>query len=509
MGENSKNVAKVASITIGSRVLGLVRDIVSFAYLGAGAVNSAFLFAYAIPNLLRRMMGEGALASAMVPVFSKTLNDKGKENAFAFLNRVLTRAGAVLILGVLLLSAFALAYEYLAAYEERHILGARFTAILMPYGFFICIAALMAAVLNVLGIFALPAMGAIWLNVSMITSLILGGYFAETKIGIVYWGCAGILLGGIIQYALPLYGLRKSGWRFKLDFSPTPELTALFKLFLPALFGAAVVQFNILISKFLGMYLNDYAVSIIYLSSRLLELPLGIFTIAIATVYFPKLSMLSSGNDSIGYVREYKSAMNAINCISIPAALGLCIFSYDILSFLFEWGAFKAEDVSIAAPVLMISALSLPAISVSTIIVRGFYSKCNTKTPVYISLAVFVVNLILSLLLIALNFGVMGLALANTVAAVFHTIVLRIYFKKHIGKTDCGFETLKIFGATLFMCAIAYSCRIIFSNYFDEKYLSLAVCLICIPLGGISYFAFLKLFNFHQLKDFKLSKILR
>jgi len=509
MGENSKNVAKVASITIGSRVLGLVRDIVSFALLGAGAVNSAFLFAYALPNLLRRMMGEGALASAMVPVFSNTLRDNGKERAFAFLNRVLTRAGAVLIIGVLLLSIFALGYEHFLANEERHILGARFSAILMPYGFFICVAALMAAVLNVLGIFALPAMGAIWLNVSMIVSLIVGGYLAQTQIGIVYWGCAGILIGGIIQYGLPLYCLRKSGWRFRLDFSPTPELTALFKLFLPALFGAAVIQFNILISKFLGMYLNDYAVSIIYLSSRLLELPLGIFTIAIATVYFPKLSLLNNDSDSTGYVREYKSALNAINCISIPAAFGLCIFSYDILSFLFEWGAFKAEDVSIAAPVLMISALALPAISISTIIVRGFYSRCNTKTPVYISLAVFFVNLILSLILIALDFGVIGLALANTVASVFHTITLWTYFKKYIGKMSLFSETFKILGATIFMCLVAYSSRMIFVNFFDEKYLSLVVCLISIPLGALTYFAFLKLFKFEQLKDFKLSKILR
>lgn len=288
MGADLKNIAKVSFGTVGSRVMGLVRDSATMAYMGIGAVSAAYTFAFTLPNLFRRLLGEGALTSALIPIFSQTLKNDGRGSAFAFLNRVLTRGGILMAaLAVLGSLAAVCAAQFFDAEQQRFLLGASFSAVLMPYLTLVCLAAVFSGALNALGSFGVPSITPALHNLSIIGGLAAGValFGSEDAVSIAYCMCAGWLAGGFIQLALPAYWLSKCGWKFSFDLSPSPALSELYALFLPALVGAAVFQLNVFVSKMLALFLNDAALPTLYLSSRILEFPLGVFTLAIATVY--------------------------------------------------------------------------------------------------------------------------------------------------------------------------------------------------------------------------------
>ncbi|NCG09218.1 MAG: murein biosynthesis integral membrane protein MurJ, partial [Verrucomicrobia bacterium] len=271
-----RNIAAVSLPTIGSRVLGLVRDIFLFASLGAGVWSSAFVLAFTLPNLFRRVLGEGALTSAFIPVFSGSLERGGKAGAFDFFNRVFLRM--CLILAVLVLAGALLLKGLTVAgfLSGRWALSANLAVWLLPYSFFICLAALVTAALNVLGRFFVAASTPIFLNLCMIGSLLLGIQFAEDAGGIVAFLCGGVLFGGLLQLALPLLDLKRAGWRPQPMQANGEAMGELWQLLLPGLLGAAVLQVNILVSRLLAYGLNEGAAAVLYMSGRLMEVPLGV-----------------------------------------------------------------------------------------------------------------------------------------------------------------------------------------------------------------------------------------
>ncbi len=509
MKNAAKNIAKVSAATIGSRILGLVRDAATMAYMSIGAVSAAYTFAFTLPNLFRRLLGEGALTSALIPVFSQTLKDNGTDGAFAFLNKALTRAGialaAITIAGIALCFA---AEAFISPDAQRLVLSARFAAVLMPYLMLICLAALFSAVLNVLDSFGVPSITPALLNIAIIGGLFSGVaiFGADDIVGIAYCMCAAWLVGGALQLGIPAYWLRRKGWRFSPDLSPSPELKELTALFTPALIGAAVIQVNIFVSKTLAILLSDSALPALYLSSRILEFPLGVFTVAIATVYFPKLACLASARDETGFKREYSNGMVMTMCISVPAMCGLEILGKDILTLLFEWGLFNAKDVDICLPVLAVSILGLPFFSISTYATRGFHSSKDTITPVKISCWSFATNIILSLALMW-RFGAAGLAAANVAAAALQAVMLNRSLKKVRGaEWDAG-EIAKVFLASAAMSAAIILCRWALAHAFDGKILAAVSCALIIPAGAAFYFGTLKIFKFKQIST--LERMLR
>ncbi|MFT6235146.1 MAG: putative peptidoglycan lipid II flippase, partial [Lentimonas sp.] len=332
MFKNLKNIVVVSLSTIGSRVLGLVRDILIFAALGASAWNDAFILAFTVPNLFRRLLGEGALTSAMVPIFSDVLHRAGRSEAFAFFNQVLLRLliilSAIVVSGMVLFGSLARS----GMLSDRWALGAELAVVLLPYMIFICLAAIVSAGLNLLGRFAIAASTPIVLNLAMITALGAGIWLSQDQAQMVYWLCAGVLFGGLLQLLMPAWDLARQGWRPRMESrGPTAEMSELWRLFLPGLMGAAILQVNILVSRLLAYSLDESAVSVLYLASRLMELPLGIFTVAVATVFFPLLARAVSDKDDHAFAGALNQGMRLVVGISLPAGIGLVVLGGPIL----------------------------------------------------------------------------------------------------------------------------------------------------------------------------------
>lgn len=361
MGGQLKNIAKISAATIGSRVLGFARDAATMAYLGLSAVNAAYTFAFTLPNLFRRLLGEGALSSAMIPIFAQSVEKSGKEAAFGFLNKVLTRTAILLAALTILGMALAFAASEADIQTQRFHLGASYLVVLMPYMFMICLAAVFGSALNVLGSFGMPSIGPMLLNISIICGIFIGAWlYPSDDVALGYAMCAAWLVGGFLQMLIPAVWTYKKGWRFKFDLGKSDELGELYALFVPALAGAAIIQVNIFVSKMLALWLNDSAIPALYLASRLLEFPLGVFTIAIATVFFPRLSALKASDDTEAHKREYAKGFLMTLAVAIPATFGLVTFAPDIIALLFQWGVFKARDVDICTPVVIAAVSGLP-----------------------------------------------------------------------------------------------------------------------------------------------------
>lgn len=510
MTKSLKDMLKVSGATLGSRILGLVRDSASMAYLGIGAVSSAYTIAFTLPNLMRRLLGEGALTSALVPIFTQSIKNKGQQGAFEFLNRLISRM--FLLLLALTLAGIALSWGFgeIFGSELRFVLCSKYAIILMPYMLLICMAAIFSGALNVLGSFGAPSVGPAVLNVAIIGSLFAGVLiFGKDAEKIAYCMCSGWLVGGLFQLGIPAYYLRKKGWRFSPDLGKCPDLSELYALLVPALIGAAVIQLNMFMSKMIGMSLDDSAVPLLYLSGRLVEFPLGIFTITIATVYFPILSRLSSKRDAEGYEREYAKGLIMTICITVPAAFGLAALSSDILSLLFQYGIFNSSDVSLCVPVLVASVAGLPFFSLATFATKGFHSSKDTSTPVKISAVAFVLNIVLSLALMK-PFGATGLASANALSAAVQSLLLIKAFGSNFNFSKIFSDCLKILGASILIAVLALLIRAailtLCGEISSEKFSSALVCFVAIPVCSAAYFALLKIMNFSEFKDLSALK---
>ncbi len=500
------NILKVAFATVGSRILGLVRDALSMAYMSIGAVSSAYTFAFSLPNLFRRLLGEGALASAIVPVFSSTMKNKDLNSAFDFLNKATSRAivGMIVIVSICILIS-TLALFYFDTEQTRYFLGAKYSLVLFPYLLLICLAAVFSAVLNVLDSFGIPSITPIILNACIIGSLFCGiAIFGKNDIeNIALSMCFGWLVGGFLQMCLPAYCLVKKGWNFKFDLGYSEEIKSLYALFIPALIGAAVVQLNIFISKLLAFNLNDSATPALYISSRILEFPLGVFSIAIATVYFPRLSKLAAQNLKEDFKKEYDDGLIASMAISIPAMFGIIVLANEILGLLFQWGLFDVKDVDTCLPVLIASVVGLPFFAFTTYATRGFHSNSDTRTPVRISYIAILLNIVLSIALMH-NFGAVGLASSNVIAAIFTSIALHFQLKNKYKITHIFTNIVKITLASIVMAIICWAMRETMTKYMNEKTLYLSACLIIIPTGSIIYLFMLKVFKFQKLGELKI-----
>ena len=408
-----------------SRVLGLLRDILFFAALGTGVYSSAFIFAFTLPNLFRRLLGEGALTSALIPVLTEAWKRAGRQHAFQFLNKALTRL--VLVLGLLSLlgAAIMLLLSLFPGLPDRWHLGGVLGMILFPYLIFVCLAAAMAAALNVARRFIVPSLSQVWLNLAMIGALLLPAVISDmTFLERVIVLCAGVLVGGVVQVLVPAWALAREGWEKRIDLGKDVRLDEFMLLLLPGLTGAAITQINVAVSRLLAFSLDEEAVAILYLANRLVELPLGVFAIAVMTVIYPSLASFAAEGSSREFEALFGRGFRLILSLTVPAAVGLAVLREPILELLFAWGLFTSREVSATTLPLLIFVTGLPFYALSTLYIRGFHARKDMKTPVNIALWVFVMNLLLSLCLMV-PFRMNGLAVANVLSAAYGFLLLR------------------------------------------------------------------------------------
>ncbi|MEW6671061.1 MAG: murein biosynthesis integral membrane protein MurJ [Thermodesulfobacteriota bacterium] len=477
MSENirvTKAAGVVAGATLLSRIFGFIRDVVVAWFFGAGLASDAFFVAFRIPNLLRRLLAEGSLSIAFIPVFTDHLARNGKEEAFllarAALRLISVLLAVVAVLGILLSPLIVrIVGVGFAESPEKLALTVTLTRIMFPYIFFIGLVALSMGILNVLGHFAAPALAPVFLNIAMIGSVFLiSPHLDEPIIGL----AVGVLIGGALQLLLQVPFLIRNGLRFwqKAGFYH-PGLKQVGVLMLPTVFGAAVYQINILIGTLLASLLPEGSVSYLYYADRLVEFPLGIFAIATATAVLPSLSRQAAARDFAALRTTFVYAMNLVSYITIPAMVGLIVLRQPIVALLFQRGAFNAETVRMTAMALLYYAVGLWAISAVRIVVSTFYALKDTKTPVRMAAISLAANVALSVILMQwLRHG--GLALATSLAAMVNLVLLLKVLRARLG--SLGWEVARDSILKTVVCSAAMGVAV------------WGVALAAIPGGNIS-----------------------
>jgi putative peptidoglycan lipid II flippase len=425
VSRNLKNISVVSAATVVSRVLGLGREMVIAAIFGTSALSSAFVSAFTLPNLFRRLLGEGALTAAFVPTMTHELEHRNRAAAFALVSKV---ASWLLVVTSVMV---ALAMLFMANAEivlnsarglgmepgtiRRLLIGADLAVILFPYMIFVCLAAAFSAACQVLGRFTEPALSPVWLNLTILAALGLGSWWAWGDVQRMNLLCVGVLVGGFLQMAVPAGVLWGEGWRPRFDLRSDERVNEIMRLMAPTVLGSAIYLINISVSRFIGLSLNDSATQVLNLATRVMELPIGVFTAAVATVVFPLIARHAAKSDWGQMAADYHKGLRLVLLINTPAAVGLALLSEPITRLLFQRGAFSASDTALMTPILAVYGLGLPFLSFTTLALRGFYALKDTATPVRAALLSFIVNLVLSIVLMRW-LSTVGLALASNLA---------------------------------------------------------------------------------------------
>ena len=436
--ENTR-VAKAAGVvgaaTMLSRVFGFIRDMVVAGFFGAGLTTDAFFVAFRIPNLLRRLLGEGSLTVSFVPVFTEYLKKKSRQEAETLANVTCTALSVLLVIialaGIifspLIVTAMAPGF---VKFPQQYDLAVFLNRLMFPYVFFICLVALSMGILNSLRHFAAPALSPVILNISMIAAAFaLRGFFQEPITAL----AVGVMIGGVLQLAMQWPFLVKMGIRLRPDFHfAHPGLKQIGRLMLPSLLGSAVYQINIFIGTILASLLPSGSVSFLYYADRIVELPLGVFAIAVGTAALPSFSEHVAAGDFATLKKAISFSLRLILFITIPASLALIVLRVPIISVLFQRGAFGISSTLFAAEALLYYALGLWAFSVIRIIDSAFFSIQDRRSPLKVAFLALFVNIIASIVLMfPLKHG--GLALATSLASAVNVIALALILKKKVG----------------------------------------------------------------------------
>jgi len=422
-GEKHK-IAKTASVvggsTLLSRIAGLVRDQVTGYYFGTSIAAAAFVVAFRVPNLFRRLLAEGAFTAAFVPVFTATLTEGGPTAAAALFKKVFTLLALVLALLSLLGVIFAPEVVSLMApgfrdTPEKYQLTVFLTRILFPYIFFMGLGALFMGALNSCGYFAAPALGPFMGNLAMIGGTIaLSPHLERPILGLT----VGAMAGGFLQLAIQLPSLRRAGLRIRPDFKfRTPAVKKILLLMAPATIGAAVYQLSIFINTILGSFLSEGSIPYLYYADRLMQFPLGIFSVALGTAVLPALSRQSALGDRAGFIDSARFALGLSFFITIPAMMGLAVVALPLVTFLFQRGEFNELSSLGTAVALQAFVVGLPFLSGAGILARVFYSRSNTRTPTRVAVGSLAVGTA-SAFILMWPLQHMGLALASSISSV-------------------------------------------------------------------------------------------
>lgn len=424
----------ISLMTSLSRILGLLRDIIIARYFGSDSHSDAFFVAFKIPNFLRRLFAEGAFSQAFVPILANSSAQQSEQETKILINHI----GAYLlqILFVITLIAIIIAPLIILIFAfgfyqipEKFNLATQMLRITFPYLLLVSLTAFFGAILNTYHQFAAPAFAPVLLNISMIAcAIFLSPYLSEPIIALAW----GVLIGGITQCLFQIPFLKRINRLPKFKFTwhkgQHPAIKTLKQKMLPAMFGVSVVQINLLIDTVIASFLVSGSISWLYYADRLLELPLALIGISLATLSLAKLSNAFAIKDDKNYEKILSKAISIAIILGLPATIALILLAEPIMNTLFTYGQFTHDHATQSANALVAYGFGLLALIFVKILAPAFYARSDIKTPVKIGVIALVVNVIFNLILVN-YFAHVGLAMATSLSAIVNASLL--YYALH------------------------------------------------------------------------------
>ncbi len=463
---NTRAAGVVALAVLCSRVLGLAREQIFAALFGGGRIMDAFTIAFRIPNLLRDLFAEGALSTAFVTTFSKTVATEGEAAAWRLANKVATLTAvtlsAITVLGILfapwLVAMLAPGFE-----GEKAALTVTLTRVMYPFILLVSLAALVMGMLNARNVFGVPAMASSFFNLGSIVAGVVLGYWLDPHFGTraILGLAVGTLVGGTLQLTVQLPALRRLGYRYHPDLRwRDPGVKAILGLMGPSVIAASTTQVNVLINSVFASELGDGPTFWLTVAFRLMQLPLGIFGVALGTVALPMLSRMAATGQHGAFRSELARGMRLAFLMTIPASVGLIVLAEPIISVLYQHGRFGAHETAESAGALRFYALGLCGYAALKVLVNAFYAIDRRKTPMVVSFIAVGVNLALNwIFTVHLGWGHRGLALSTACVATSNFLILYLLMRAHLGRLESRAMAVllaRVALASLVLLAIAW-----------------------------------------------------
>ncbi|PYT47831.1 MAG: murein biosynthesis integral membrane protein MurJ [Acidobacteria bacterium] len=505
-----KSASIITLVTIVSRILGYVRDQRIALLLGTTPAADAYVLAYRIPNLFRRLVAEGSMTASFIPVFSSYMREKSGKELWEFANRLFWTLA--LVAAVITVLGMVFSPTVVRLFAGRNIAGIQaveLNRIIFPYLFFVSLAALAMGILNCFNVFGLPAATPVFLNLATIlfTFAIVRNYFRDAATSI----AVGVLVGGVLQFLIQVPLLVRKGMNFNFGISFShPAIRDVARLMIPRLFGIGIGQINLLIdTRFAtASMMPEGSLAALYLADRVMELVLGGYAIAVATAILPMMSHQAAGKDYEALKKTLSFSVRIVAFITIPAALGLMILREPIIRVLFQHGQFVAESTRLTARALLYYSIGLPALASVKLIVPAFYSTRDTKTPVIIASISLVINIVLNIVFIQFFYKRVqngGPALATALATFFDFFALFIIFRIRYGSMGT-MEILRSF-SKIFLCAGIMGVACWFGNYYTtftihSRFLVQLLVFAGLIVGAtVLYLALAWVFRCHEIEE--------
>jgi putative peptidoglycan lipid II flippase len=497
----------VSSLTMVSRVLGYIRDFFIARFFGAGLATDAFFVAFKIPNLLRRMFAEGAFSQAFVPILGGYRHGHPAEDTRSLINSVSTLLFLALVVTAALGMALAPVIVYVtapgfAAEPEKFELTVQLLRITFPYIVFISLVALAAGILNTWNRFSVPAITPALLNVSFIVGAAFFAQYFDPPVLVLAWA---VFAGGVLQLAFQVPFLAKLGLlpRWRLDLKH-PGVRRVLSLMAPAAFGVSVSQISLLINQVFASFLQTGSVSWLYYADRLMELPAGVLGVALGTILLPSLSRYHAAAKPDEYARLLDWGLRLTVLLAVPAAVALAVLAMPLITTLFHYGKFSADDAWMTRQALMAYSLGLLGMILVKILAPGFYARQNIKTPVKIGIFTLAMTQLMNLaFIVPLKHA--GLALAIGLGACLNAALLyRGLRRRGIYTPEPGwvFFILKVAAAVGFMAVVLFTTMGEAHWWLGAPWQKkLPAILGLVVLGAAAYGAALALFGFRP-RDF-------
>jgi putative peptidoglycan lipid II flippase len=497
---NTRAAAVVAVAVLCSRVLGLAREQIFAALFGGGRVMDAFTIAFRIPNLLRDLFAEGALSTAFVTVFTKTTALENDAAAWRLANKVATLAAvtlsAITVLGILtapwLVGLLAPGFD-----PEKAALTVTLTRIMYPFILLVSLAALVMGMLNARSVFGIPAMASSFFNLGSIVAGVLLGWWLDPHFGehAILGLAIGTLIGGGLQLLVQLPALHAQGYAWRADFHwRDPGVRAILRLMGPSVIAASTTQVNVLVNSVFASRLGDGPTFWLTVAFRLMQLPLGIFGVALGTVALPLLARMAATGNTAAFRSELARGMRLAFLMTIPASVGLMVLAEPIISVLYQHGRFGAHETAESAGALQFYAIGLCGYAALKVLVNAFYAIDRRKTPMVVSFLAVILNLVLNwIFTMHLGWGHRGLAFSTACVATSNFLILYVLMRAHLGTLESRamlalLARIAVAAAALFAVSWAGSHFLLADWAVQAFWPKLVSLLLVISVGAAAFF---------------------